>query len=327
MWVGLSVKRMKVEGKSLKTIQNYVRSIRHFVSSFIKHPKVVSQNEIKNYLFQITKEKNFGPATHNLHVSGIKYFYNTVLGIKDKDEALIKKKVPQQLFEVLSHNELDRIFAVEKNLRNRLIIKAGYAFGLRVDRAVHLRLSDFDIKRNLLFVKGAKGKKDRFIMLSQDFLADLKTYLKYHHIEDVLFPGTHMGTCISSRFANHILHNAAKKAGITKKISYHTLRRSFATHLHEAGQSLRDIQVVMGHSTSRTTERYTKVSKKHISKIKNPLDNLTEIARERGNSNQNNTVESPQNFNKNQSNKFSQQAGGNNGFISAYKHKIVYRGK
>ncbi|MBF0430175.1 MAG: tyrosine-type recombinase/integrase [Fibrobacteria bacterium] len=327
------MKRMKAEGKSLKTIDNYKRSIRHFVTAFKKHPKVITQDEIKNYLYQVTKEKNFVPATHNLHVCGIKYFYNTVLGIEEKNDALLKKRVPQQLFEVLSHNELERTFIVETNLRNRLLIKAGYAFGLRVYRAVHLRLSDFDLERNLLFIKGAtrghgrpkraglehtspigtkqgertarrvrnrdvehNGKKDRFVMLSQDFLIELTTSVKHNQIDDILFSGSTPGTCISAKFANYILHAAANKAGITKKISFHTLRRSFATHLHEAGHSLRDIQVVMGHSTSRTTERY--VSNKHISTIQNPLDNLVGLKQERRIANQNKSVENPQNNNQ-----------------------------
>ncbi|MBF0432817.1 MAG: tyrosine-type recombinase/integrase, partial [Fibrobacteria bacterium] len=166
------------------------------------------------------------------------------------------------------------------------------------------------------------GKKDRFVMLSQDFLTDLKTYIKYNKITDTLFPGSTPGTCISSKFANYILHSAAEKAGITKKISFHSLRRSFATHLHEAGYSLRDIQVVMGHSTSRTTERYTKVSKKHISTIQNPLDNLVGRKQERRIENKTKSAENPQNDNQK-----SQQANRNNGFISAYKHKLVYREK
>ncbi len=178
-------------------------------------------------------------------------------------------------------------------------------------------------------------------MLSEGFLTELKAYIKYNQIEDFLFPGPGPGKCVSSRFANYILHSAAKKAGITKNISYHTLRRTsplhkgstfitpwqVATHLHEAGYSLRDIQVVMGHSTSRTTERYTKVSNIHISNIQNPLDNLTGLTQERRPENQNRTVVNPQNFNQKQTNQFPQQARGNNAFISPYKHKIVYREK
>ncbi len=275
MWVGLSVKSMRAEGKSHKTIENYKRSISHFTSSFKKHPKVITQAEIKNYLFQLTKEKSFSPAMHNLHVSGIKYFYNAVLGMDHKNDTLIIKRVPQKLFQVLPQVELKAIFQAEKSLRNRLLIKAGYAFGLRVSRAVSLNLSDFDLKRNLLFIKAAKGKKDRFVMLSEDFLTELELYIHSYNIQGKLFTGQGPDGCVSSMHANSILHSAASAAGITKEISYHTLRRSYATHLHEAGHSLRDIQVLMGHSSSRTTERYTRVSNKHISKIANPLDSLT----------------------------------------------------
>lgn len=280
-WEAKSIKRMTLEGKSPRTMDNYRRIIRRFTASFPKHPLTISENEIRQYLYRLDEKKQYEPATFNLQVSGILYFYNAILETGDKNGALIKKKLPEKLFEVLSGQEVGRLFEGISSIRNRLLLKAGYAFGLRVNRAVSLRLPDFDLNRNLLFVKGDKGKKDRFVPLSRDFLDELSKYLAVTQIRDFIFPGNHPDGHVSERYANKILHQAARRAGITKDISFHTLRRSFATHLHEAGQSLRSIQVLMGHTSSRTTERYVKVSSKYLSGIQSPLDFLPDRLEER----------------------------------------------
>ncbi|MBF0432894.1 MAG: tyrosine-type recombinase/integrase [Fibrobacteria bacterium] len=247
------------------------------MTQFRKHPLEVNLSEIKTYIYKLTKSNKYEAATINLHISGIKYFYNHVLNTDEKNGALIKLKLPEKLFEVLSVEEMRLILSQEQDLRNRLLIKCGYAFGLRVNRAVNLKLSDFDFQRKLLYIQGDKGKKDRYIMMSEDFNQELKNYLAQNSFiedEDYLFPSKMGGVTITPRHANKILHIAVNRVGIKKNISYHSLRRTFATHLHEAGYSLRDIQVVMGHSTSKTTEKYTKVSSKHISGITSPLDAL-----------------------------------------------------
>ena len=158
--------------------------------------------------------------------------------------------------------------------KHRLLIKAGYGFGLRVNSALHLKLQDFDFDRKLLHIKGDKGKKDRVVMLSQNFIEELSQYSKNVDASEYLFPGLIEGKPLTDRAANKILKKALDKIDCRKKISFHNLRHSYATHLHESGTSLRDIQVLLGHTSSKTTEKYTKVSTLHLSKLRSPLDDL-----------------------------------------------------
>ncbi len=275
-WVQVWLKKLdnaiNQRGYSPRTLDNYRRATFNFLSQFNKHPLKISHQEIETYLLQLAKEKSLSESTYNLHICALQFFFRTVLNTNINSTALIKKKVPEKLPEVFSREELQLIFDNVNGLFEKLLLKSGYAFGLRVNRAIALKLSDFDLKRKTLFVKADKGKKDRLVMLSESFLRDLSLYLNTYYIDDYLFPGSNGEKYITDRTANRILQRAVIKSGIKKKISFHTLRHSFATHLHEDGYSLRDIQYLMGHSNSKTTEKYIKISTRHISKIISPLD-------------------------------------------------------
>ncbi len=147
-----------------------------------------------------------------------------------------------------------------------------YSGGLRVSEAVNLRLEDIDTERKLIYIKGAKGRKDRFTLLSDTTLKTIRIYIEFYKPEVWLFPSIDKKSHITTRTAERVFEQACEKAGIAKGVSIHSLRHSFATHLLESGVDLRYIQELLGHKSSKTTEIYTHVSNKDLSKIKNTLD-------------------------------------------------------
>lgn len=147
-----------------------------------------------------------------------------------------------------------------------------YSAGLRVSEVVKLRVQDIDTKRNMIHIKVAKGRKDRYTVLSEVALRVLREYWKVYQPKNWLFPGPKQNSHLTTRTVEKILEDASQKAGITKHVTVHTLRHSFATHLLEGGTDLRYIQELLGHKSSKTTEIYTHVSQRDIGRIKSPLD-------------------------------------------------------
>jgi site-specific recombinase XerD len=180
------------------------------------------------------------------------------------------KKLPV----ILSKEEVANILSSVDNIKHKAILMLVYSAGLRVGEVVRLKPEDIDSKRMLIHVKGSKGRKDRYTVLSEIALQTLREYWKKYRPEKWLFEGAKEGRYISTRTADHIFRNACEKAGIKKEVSLHTLRHSFATHLLEGGTDLRYIQELLGHTHSKTTEIYTHVSTKSLGKIVSPLDTL-----------------------------------------------------
>ncbi|WP_233702685.1 tyrosine-type recombinase/integrase [Hyunsoonleella flava] len=159
------------------------------------------------------------------------------------------------------------------NLKHKTLLSLIYSAGLRIGEATNIKIKDIDSKRMLIHIKNAKGKKDRYTLLSSSFLELLRDYYKTYKPENYLFEG-HNKQQYSSSSAQKILKNAAKKIGLKKRITLHTLRHSFATHLLENGTDIRYIQELLGHNSPKTTMIYTHVSETTIRKIKNPFDNI-----------------------------------------------------
>lgn len=160
------------------------------------------------------------------------------------------------------------------NIKHKAILMIAYSSGLRVSEVVKLKAEDIDSKRMLIHIKGAKGRKDRYTLLSETVLETLRAYWRKYRPQKWLFEGAREGRYLSTRTADKIFVNACEKAGIKKEVSFHTLRHSFATHLLEGGTDLRYIQELLGHTHSKTTEIYTHVSTKSLGKIVSPIDTL-----------------------------------------------------
>ena len=165
-----------------------------------------------------------------------------------------------------------RIFDSVNNIKHKAILMLVYYVGLRVSEVVKLRVADIDTKRNMIYIRGAKGKKDRYTVLSRVSLKVLKEYWRVYRPRSWLISGAKQNSHLTPRTVEKILKEASRRAGITKDITVHTLRHSFATHLLEGGVDLRYIQELLGHKSSKTTEIYTHVSRRDIGRIKSPLD-------------------------------------------------------
>jgi len=181
-----------------------------------------------------------------------------------------EKKLPV----ILSRKDVRLILESTDNIKHKAILMLTYSAGLRVSEVVKLKVEDVDAERKLIHVKGAKGRKDRYTILSDKALKTLNLYLKTYQPKNWLFSGAKKTRHLSTRSAQRIFDNAVKNTDIKKDVSIHSLRHSFATHLLESGVDIRYIQELLGHQSTKTTEIYTHASTKNIGKIRSPLDDL-----------------------------------------------------
>ena len=231
----------------------------------------ITATQINAYILELIKLKNISISQQNQRINAIKFYYEKILG-RDKQE-LHRPKKEHKLPKVLSKDEIKKIFDATNNLKHKCILMLIYSAGLRRSELLNLSISNIDSKRMVIIINGAKGKKDRISLLSDNLLQLLRQYYKEYNPKEYLFEGQNGGKYSATSISN-ILRKAAKKAGIRKTVTPHMLRHSFATHLLEQGTDLRYTQELLGHGSSKTTEIYTHVSKKAIDKIKNPMDDF-----------------------------------------------------
>jgi len=258
---------------SYKTVKGYLYFNRDILKFSGKAASEINDCDVKDYLLYLTEEKGSATSTLNQAINALKFYYGTMLKKKFVYEVRRPRK-DKKLPTVLSQEEVARVLTSLENLKHKTLLMLVYASGLRVSEVVKLRVADIDSDRMLLNIKGAKGRKDRCTMLSYTALETLNEYLEKYKPGKWLFEGAREGRYLSIRTAQAIFEQAKGKAGIKKDISIHGLRHSFATHALENGTDLRYIQEFLGHKSSKTTEIYTHVSTRDISRIRIPLDNL-----------------------------------------------------
>jgi site-specific recombinase XerD len=258
---------------SYKTIKGYLYYNKDFINHVRKNPSEIKDRDIKDYLVYLAEDKGAATSTLNQAINALKFYYGSILKKKFIYEVRRPRK-DKKLPVVLSQDEVARILTSVENIKHRAILMFVYSAGLRVGEVVRLKLEDIDSNRMLIHIRGSKGRKDRYIMLSKRALETLNQYWKEYRPTKWLFEGARAGRYISIRTAQKIFEHACEKAGIKKDITVHTLRHSFATHLLESGTDLRYIQELLGHAHSKTTEIYTHVSTQSIGKIRSPLDSL-----------------------------------------------------
>lgn len=263
-----------LKGYSSSTRKNYLAHMKRFLLHADKQHERIETEDIRNYLLFLFKERNMSHSFVNQAISTIKFLFNVVLNRDDLRIHLPRPKKEEKLPDILSQSDIIRIFDSVYNIKHRAILLITYSAGLRVSEVVSLKVKDIDKDRMLIHIRQAKGKKDRYSILSESALTALRKYAAVYKVTDWLFPGEKEGSHISERTVQNIFKLACTKAKINKNVSVHSLRHSFATHLLEAGTDLRYIQELLGHRNSKTTEIYTHVSKKDIAKIRSPLDSL-----------------------------------------------------
>ena len=228
---------------------------------------------ITDFLRHLVIERKVSISYQNQAINAIKFYYEKVLGGNRKVYRVERPKEEKTLPVVLSEKEVAAIFNAVTNSKHKAILMVTYSGGLRVSEVVNLKIEDIDSVRMQIRVEQSKGKKDRYTLLAKRTLLELRNYFLEYHPKIWLFEGQ-AGEQYSVRSIQAIMKEAVQKAGIKKKVSVHTLRHSFATHLLENGTDLRYIQTILGHSSSKTTEIYTHVTTKGFNQIKNPIDNF-----------------------------------------------------
>jgi site-specific recombinase XerD len=270
-WAKKLEAEMRSRKYSHKTCKAYLYFNRELCVAAGKGPEEMTGEDIKAYLAGMEQEKNAAASTMNLAVSAFKFFYGEVLK-KNIVQGQRRPRQDKKLPVVLSKSEIRRMLECEMNLKHRLLLALAYSSGLRVGEVVALKPRHIDFARKSILVSGGKGRKDRYTMLSDTAAAFLREYAAVQDTDTWLFPGVPREKHLCIRSAQRVFERALARAGINKDASIHCLRHSFATHLLEGGTDIRFIQNLLGHTSIRTTERYTHVARRKALAVQSPLD-------------------------------------------------------
>ena len=258
-------RELEIRGFSKRTVKGYLYSVEKFMKFANKGG--LNENVVKDYVQ--TKLESMNPSSVRKDLFAIKFFFSNVL---NQPLQIPNPKKNNPLPEILTIDEVRSMINFTENIKHKLIIKLLYGCGLRVSEIVNLKIKDLNFNEMLIHVRLAKGKKDRFVKLPESIKIELEKYCDLIK-EGVLF-GSNRGGKLTKDTIQKIVQNAARKAGLKKRVYPHLLRHSFATHLLEAGTDLRIIQKLLGHSDIKTTQIYTHISQASIKNIKSPLDDI-----------------------------------------------------
>ncbi|HUI21115.1 MAG TPA: tyrosine-type recombinase/integrase, partial [Methylocella sp.] len=270
------IEDMNVRGFSSKTQHDYLRIVERFAAFLGHSPDLATPEDIRR--FQVEQREAGMPApAMNSHISGLRFFFTTTIDRPDLSRKLLRVSYPRKLPMVLSLDEVARLLGATTCLKHRAALSVAYGAGLRVAEVAALKVGDIDSERMLIRIERGKGGRYRNAMLSPDLLALLRAWWKEGRRQRVmlpggwLFPGQNPIRPITTRQLSRVVEDAARTAGITKRVSPHTLRHSFATHLLEDGVDIRVIQVLLGHAKLNNTALYTKVATRMVRTVTSPL--------------------------------------------------------
>ncbi len=268
---------LQIRGFSPNTVKQYVYCVRNLVKHFMRPPDELTIEDINDFQLHLTKERKVAWSTFNLYVFAIRVFFVETLKKDWAIAAIPYQKTGRKLPEILCGSELRALFKSVANIKHRAILMTVYSAGLRVSEVVHLQVSDIDSQRMVIRVDQGKGRKDRYVPLSEAVLPILRRYWKVARPADWLFPGQHQESPLSRSSVQRVFKTAKANARITKKVTVHSLRHSFATHLLEKGTDIRTIQRLLGHRSLSSTQLYTHVAKNYVNQAGSPLDALEGI--------------------------------------------------
>ncbi len=266
---------LKLRRYSDKTVTEYLRCATQFTAYFMRPPESMGEPEIQAFLLHLLHHKPEATATHKMNVAALKFLYGCTLDRPQVAKRIPWPKVCSKLPDILSPGEVEAVLAAVPSLKCRAVLMTMYGAGLRISEACSLKTTDIDKARGVIHVRDGKGGKDRLVMLSGRLYSFLRHYWKADQAQGPqLFPGETPSGCITHEAVRKALEVAVQRVGLKKHVTPHVFRHCFATHLLEAGDDLRTIQVLLGHSSLRTTCRYTRVSTAHIGRTISPLDRL-----------------------------------------------------
>ncbi len=265
---------LRLAGYSPSTRKIYLLYAKLFAKHYMRSPAEMGEEEIRQYLLHMIEEKKISRETYRQIRAALIFLYTVTLKRQTEVEHLPVQRKKIKLPVVLSGIEVERLLDAICSQKYRAIIMAQYAGGLRISEACRLRPQDIDSKRMVIHVHDGKGGRDRYTVLSERLLGYLRDYYRKHRPDGWLFPGKTAQGHASKDTTSKVFHAAVATSGISKKITPHVLRHSFATHLLESGVDIAVIQALLGHSSLRATEVYTHTSVEHIGQVKSPLDLL-----------------------------------------------------
>ncbi|WP_320814136.1 site-specific tyrosine recombinase/integron integrase [Flavobacterium sp.] len=266
---------LKSKRYSENTIKTYTDALKSFLIFYnTKEISAITNEDVVYFNNEHILKNNFSHSYQNQVVNAIKLYFKTIQNTSLELDKIHRPKREKLLPNVLSKEEVKAILNAHSNVKHKMMLSLIYSCGLRCGELIALKPVHIDSKRNIIMLKNSKGKKDRIVPLSPKILEMLREYYLAFKPKNYLFEGQTAGNPYDSRSLQQVLKQALKKAGITKPVTLHWLRHSYATHLLESGTDLRYIQELLGHNSSKTTEIYTHVSTKSIQQIKSPFDDL-----------------------------------------------------
>jgi integrase/recombinase XerD len=267
------IEDMTIRNFAPKTQHDYVQRVKNFAAFLGRSPDTASFEDVRRYQLHLAAS-DVGVPTLNQTISTLRFFFKVTL----RRHAIVEHThfihEPRKLPVVLSPEEVARLLDAAPGLKYKAALSVAYGAGLRASEVVSLKVSDIDSKRMVIRVEQGKGRKDRYVMLSPHLLALLRAWWKTARPQGWLFPGRNPVQPMTTRQLNRACHASAQMAEINKRVSLHTLRHSFATHLLEQNIDVRVIQVLLGHAKLDTTALYTRVATKTISEVMSPLEHI-----------------------------------------------------
>ncbi len=271
------LEELDLKGFADNTKIAYVGAVKAFIHYSKTPPVRLSIKHVHEYKLHLIRRLKRTPATINQHIAAIRFFFIYVLKKRWNDRDIPSIKMRRKLPLILSQDEIVLIFNSVTNIKHRTMLMGLYSCGLRKSELTRLKYQDIDSQRMLIHIRDSKGGKDRYVILSDVFLSQLRKYWLENEEDKsfLLFPGGGPHKVFNPKSVNEILEKALVKAGINKKVSVHSLRHSYATHLLESGVDLRHIQTLMGHDSITTTSIYTHVIDYRKKNIGTPLDSIS----------------------------------------------------
>ena len=271
------IEDMRLRKLATQTQSGYIRAVRHFAGWLGRSPYPASAEDLRRYQLHCV-DRGVSPVTLNATITGLTFFFEVTLARPELMSQMSHVRAARTLPVILSREEASRLIESARTLKHRTALSVAYGAGLRVSEVIALKVADIDSQRMLLRVEQGKGQKDRYALLPPILLERLRTWWRHARAAGkvlpggYLFPGLDPLDSMSTRQLNRAVHEAAKAAHIDKRVTMHTLRHSFATHLLEQGENIRTIQALLGHQKLETTALYTQVATETLRKVLSPLE-------------------------------------------------------
>jgi site-specific recombinase XerD len=271
----LYVETLQLKAYSISTINTYRNEFAQLL--YVMKDKSVDEltpERLKDYFLYCINTLKLSENTLHSRINAVKFYFEQVLKREKFFFDIPRPKKKLLLPNVLAISQVEKLFSQLENLKHKTMLFLAYSAGLRVSEVVNLKIKDIHSERMVINIKGAKGKKDRTVVLSEGILELLRKYYTAYQPKDWLFEGQYKDEPYSTRSLQQIFHRAKEKAKILQPVTFHSLRHSYATHLHERGTDIKIIQELLGHNDIQTTLRYTHVSNVTLEKVVSPFDQL-----------------------------------------------------